>query len=129
MSIEPNAPVSDVGSSADFEMWGMKENTFCMLIHLAQIVTFVISIILWAVAKDKSPAVDAHGKIVINWVCSLLIYAFVSGLLCLVFIGFLFLIVLLILNIVFPIIGAVKANNGILWKYPLSIPFFKVEQF
>jgi uncharacterized Tic20 family protein len=26
--------------------------------------------------------------------------------------------------VIFPIIGAVKCNQGILWKYPLSIEFF-----
>lgn len=32
-----------------------------------------------------------------------------------------------ILGIIFPIIGTVKAANGILWKYPLSIPFFSIS--
>ena len=29
---------------------------------------------------------------------------------------------LAVLGIVFPIIGGIKANNGEVWKYPLSIP-------
>ena len=33
--------------------------------------------------------------------------------------------VLTALCIIFPIIGGIKANNGELWKYPLSIQFFK----
>ena len=32
---------------------------------------------------------------------------------------------LLFISIVFPIIGGIKANNGELWKYPLSIQFLK----
>jgi uncharacterized protein len=32
---------------------------------------------------------------------------------------------LTLLCVAFPIVGGIKANNGILWKYPLSIPFFK----
>ena len=31
----------------------------------------------------------------------------------------------LILNVVFSIIGAVRANAGVRWKYPLSIPFVR----
>ena len=31
----------------------------------------------------------------------------------------------LILNIVFPIIGGIKANDGELWEYPLTIKFLK----
>ncbi|MGA2060305.1 MAG: DUF4870 domain-containing protein [Thermoguttaceae bacterium] len=29
------------------------------------------------------------------------------------------------LCIIFPIVGGIKAKNGELWKYPLSIQFFK----
>lgn len=35
------------------------------------------------------------------------------------------LLALVIMSIVFPIIGAVKANNGELWEYPLTIKFLK----
>lgn len=31
----------------------------------------------------------------------------------------------LILNVVFSIIGAVRANAGVRWKYPLTIPFVR----
>jgi len=41
-----------------------------------------------------------------------------------VLIGIPLLIALAILAIVFPIVAAIKANNGQVWKYPLSIPFF-----
>jgi uncharacterized protein len=30
-----------------------------------------------------------------------------------------------VLNIVFPIIGGIKANGGELWEYPLTIKFLK----
>jgi uncharacterized protein len=31
----------------------------------------------------------------------------------------------ILLGIIFPVIGGIKANDGIVWKYPLSIPFLK----
>jgi uncharacterized Tic20 family protein len=49
----------------------------------------------------------------------------VIAVLCFVLIGILLVPVLVVLNIVFPIIGGLKANEGVVWKYPLSIPFFK----
>lgn len=109
----------------------MKPDTFCMLLHFSSLLFFfppfgiVAPIVLWAVGKDKSPQIDAHGKLVINWCISSLIYAFVFGLLCWFIVGFFLLPVLMLLMIIFLIIGGVKANDGILWKYPLSIPFFK----
>jgi uncharacterized Tic20 family protein len=36
------------------------------------------------------------------------------------------LIALVICGIIFTIIGAVRANDGIAWSYPMSIRFFSV---
>jgi hypothetical protein len=68
---------------------------------------------------------DAHGKVVLNWVLSALIYFLVAALLTLIVIGIPALIALVMLVVVFPIIGGVKAGNGELWQYPLSIGFLK----
>ena len=118
--------------TSDTDIMGMKPNTFCMLLHLSQLLNFcappigiVAPIVLWAIAKDKNPLVDQHGKIILNWIISCFIYGLVIGFLCLIFIGLLLMPVLLILGIVFPVIGALKANEGTVWKYPLCIPFFK----
>ena len=69
------------------------------------------------------PELDEHGKNAVNWLISFILYAAISGALCFVLIGFVLLPVVLILNIVFPIIAAMKANEGRVWKYPLAIPF------
>ena len=91
---------------------------FLHLSQLANIILFplgiVVPIILWQTQKEKIPALDEHGKMVVNWMISHLIYAVVS-----------FVLVFVIIGIIFPIIGAVKANNGELWQYPLTIKFLK----
>ncbi len=68
-----------------------------------------------------------HFKLALNWQFSLLIYSFVSVLLMVILIGIVFLFVLGILNMVFCIIATVKASEGKYWKYPMTIPFFKVK--
>ncbi len=75
--------------------------------------------------KEETPALDAHGKMVVNWLISSVIYFAVSAVLSIILIGFLGLIALGIMSIVFPIIGGIKANNGELWEYPLTIKFLK----
>ena len=123
-SSETNSQGTNVG--------GMNLNTYCMLLHLSQLLNavvpsagYIVPIVMWAINKDKSPLVDQHCKVVLNWLISEFIYCFVCLLLCFVFIGFLLLPVVAILGLVFAIIGAVKANDGVVWNYPLSIPFFK----
>ncbi|MGI8788987.1 MAG: DUF4870 domain-containing protein [Pyrinomonadaceae bacterium] len=107
------------------KQWGM-------LLHLSQFLNFIIPfggivapIVMWQTKKDEMPAIDAHGKMVVNWIISSFIYAIVSVPLMFVLVGFLTLFAVVIMGIVFPIIGAVKANNGELWEYPLTIKFLK----
>lgn len=107
------------------KQWGM-------FLHLSQLINIIAPpfgsiapIVLWQIKKDEIPALDAHGKMITNWVISSLIYAVVSGVLAIVLIGFLGLIAVYLLGIIFPIIGGIKANNGEYWEYPLTIKFLK----
>jgi uncharacterized Tic20 family protein len=109
-----------------------EERQMGMFLHLSQLanvvlfpVGIVVPIVIWQTQKDKMPALDAHGKMVANWMISVTIYGFVSILLMFVLIGFLTIIAVAILGIVFPIIGGIKANNGELWQYPMTIKFLK----
>jgi hypothetical protein len=106
--------------------------TWAMFLHFSLLAGYVVPmaglvapIIIWQVQKDKLPGIDEHGKVAANWLISLIIYLVASLLLSFIFIGIPMLIVLGVLSIIFPIIGGIKANNGHLWKYPLSIPFFQ----
>ena len=84
----------------------------------------MVPILLWQVKKNHSEMIDEHGKVVVNWLLSMLLYGFLFGLLCFVVIGIPLLILLGIASVIFPIIGGIKANDGIVWEYPGSIRFF-----
>lgn len=103
-----------------------------MFVHLSQLLNIIIPfagvivpIVLWQTQKEKMPALDAHGKMVTNWLISSLIYFAVSAVLTIVLVGILGIIALGIMSLVFPIVGGIKANNGELWEYPLTIKFLK----
>jgi len=103
-----------------------------LFLHLSQFanlilfpIGIILPIVLWQTQKDKMPALDAHGKMVVNWMISSTIYIIASIILMFVLIGFLTILAVGIMGIVFPIIGAVKANNGEFWEYPLTIKFLK----
>jgi uncharacterized Tic20 family protein len=86
----------------------------------------VLPIILWQTQKDKTPALDAHGKMVTNWMISATIYGVISFVLMFFLVGFLTGAAVWLMAIIFPIIGGLKANNeGELWEYPLTIKFLK----
>jgi hypothetical protein len=86
---------------------------------------WVAPILIWQLKKAEMPALDAHGKVVTNWILSQLIYFTVSVILIFVVVGIPLILVLVLIGVIFPIIGGIKANDGIVWQYPLSIRFLK----
>ena len=109
-----------------------EEKQMGMFIHLSRLldafifpIGAIVTVVLWLTQKDKMPSLDAHGKMVTNWMISSFIYMFGSILLMFVLVGFLLAPIVWLLMIIFPIIGGIKANNGELWEYPLTIKFLK----
>ena len=85
----------------------------------------VVPILIWQLKKAELPGLDVHGKNAINWIISAFIYAVVGFILTRAIIGGPLLIVLCVLGVVFPIVAAIKANNGEVWQYPLTIQVLK----
>lgn len=103
-----------------------------MFIHFSIFAGFVIPfaglvlpIVLWQLKKDEFPSVDAHGKVVVNWLISAIIYMLVCLVLVLIIIGWFGLVAISVATLVFAIVGGIKANEGVVWEYPLSIRFLK----
>lgn len=109
-------------------------NTWAMFIHFSQFCGYVVPlaglivpIVLWQMKKDESGVIDQHGRIVVNWIITEVILGIIFALLCFLCIGIPLLMVLAVVGIVFPIVGAIKANNGEVWPYPCSMRFFKLN--
>lgn len=97
--------------------------TLAAIIHLAQLLPgpgWIVSIVIWLSKRDEDNFIDENGKVVINWIVTSTILFVVFGILCVVAIGIPFVIALAICNLVFIIIGGIKAADGITWRYPFS---------
>jgi uncharacterized Tic20 family protein len=113
-------------------IFGLEPRIWCTLMHAAQLLTWtgvgiVAPFVMWLISKDTSREANRHGLVILNWMLSSLVYGVISGLACFLVIGIPMLVVLVGLNIVFPIMGALQASGGKLWKYPLTINFFDPE--
>ncbi len=105
------------------------DNQLLVITHLSQLLTYVtgfggliVPLIIWATQKDKVVDMDVHGKAILNFQISILIYSIISIPLIFLFgLGILTLIVIGILALVLPIVNAVKASNRELPSYPLSL--------
>lgn len=105
---------------------------YCLLMHLSQLLGFVLPVVglaapilMWVLRRDDSTDIERHGKNIVNWLLSALIYGVVCALLSTVLIGIPLAGALLVCSVAFPILGGLKAKDGIIWTYPLTIPFFK----
>ncbi|HRZ98933.1 MAG TPA: DUF4870 domain-containing protein [Paludibacter sp.] len=113
-------------------LFGLEENNYLMLMHLSQFAGWIVPflgyampVIMWFLNKDTNANVDRHGKNIINFTISFLIYFGISTILVFLLIGIPILIALGIMGMVFIIMATIKAANGEEWKYPLTIEFIK----
>ena len=128
---QPEAVPQGPGSkevNKDARMWAM----FCHLAGLAAFVPVVPvlggiigPLIVWQIKKDEYPFVDEQGKEAVNFQISILLYELVAALLCFACVGCVLLPAVIIFDVVFLVIAAVKANNGQHYRYPLAIRFIK----
>jgi len=99
--------------------------TFAMLAHLLGIIGFLGPLIIWLIKKDQSPFVNDQGKEALNFHITMLIGYIVGFILTWFCIGFFIILAVWIVSLVFSIVGAMKANSGIAYRYPISIRIIK----
>lgn len=101
---------------------GTDPRTLAMLAHLLGLLTgFVGPLVLYLVNGDKDPFVRHHASEALNFQITLTIAAVGSMIAMIVLIGFLLLPVVILGGIILQIIGAVKANAGEWWRYPVNL--------
>jgi len=99
------------------------EKNLALIMHVLSLVGFSLlgPLIVWLVKKDESAFLDRQGRELLNFQLSILIYSIVSLVLCLVFIGFALLFVVFMTSFILTIIGLVKATEGKIYRFPLTI--------
>ncbi|MEW2921869.1 DUF4870 domain-containing protein [Muricauda sp. ANG21] len=108
-----------------------KDSTLLSITHLTQLLSYVIGfgslivpLIIWLSSKDKVEGMNEHGKAIINLQLSLILYIVISiPAILLLGLGILGLIATGILGFVLPIVNAVKASNGEVPSYFMTIRF------
>lgn len=141
---------NDTNSSASGDIpFNLTENTYLGLMNLIVLVPYIgwiVSIIAWAVGKDKSEKIDIQGKNILNWMISYVIYAIgiafilmfsaiISGGMMGMGMGMFgmgmslgameFAVLVILVIAILPVIGGIKGFNGNTFRYPLTISFIK----
>jgi len=126
MSDPNSSPASGASPTENERTWGM-------LAHLSALVGLVIPLIgnvlgplgVSIARSDQSAFVAAHAKEALNFNISVTLAAVVCALLMLVFVGFLLGSALFIAWLVMTLIAAIKASEGVAYRYPFSLRLVK----
>ena len=113
-----------------------EERQTAMFLYLLGIFTgFIGPLILWMLKRDESKFVNHHGKEVINFMLTLVIPSLVLGVVGCPFVfltyglaAFIVVPLFMAVNVyalVMMIMGAMRANKGEWWEFPISIRMIK----
>ncbi len=96
-----------------------QDTTMAALTHVLALLTWIVGPLVVLLATDDH-FVKENARNALNWQIMFTIYVILSVLLMFVLVGFLFIMILPILDLAFCIIAAVKASEGEAWRYPLT---------
>jgi hypothetical protein len=109
MSTEITVPSSD-------------DKNIATVTHLGGTVfSFIPGLLVWILKKDDSAYIADQAKEALNFQITVLIAQFIAGILAIILIGFLFMGIIWLLNVVFCIIAAISSSKGETYRYPLCL--------
>ena len=117
--------ISTETPSKDEKQWGVILHLSPLLGYLSVGIGFFAPLVIWLLKREESKFLEDQGKEVFNFVITYLIAGAFAGLLCFVLVGFLLLPVVGIAFLVLSIIGAIKASEGVWYRYPAILRLIK----
>ncbi|MFM9957764.1 MAG: DUF4870 domain-containing protein [Phycisphaerales bacterium] len=112
-----------------------EERTYALFMHLVGLLSMasipvplaglIGSLIMWKIKAEKSPFLDDHGRDAVNFQISLLIYHVIMAILVIPTLGLagLGFVVIVVVTLIGCIRGAMAANRGEYYRYPVTIRF------
>ncbi len=109
------------------------EKTWGIIAHLSALSGYIIPLFGWIIGplvvylikKEQLPFAAGEAKSALNFQITVAIAALVCFPLVFVCIGIPLLALIGLFDLIFMIVAAVKASDGVPYKYPLTFPFVK----
>ncbi|QYJ79073.1 DUF4870 domain-containing protein [Shewanella acanthi] len=106
------------------------EREFGLLVYASSFIGYLVPfgsilgpLILWLMKRDESAFVDRCGRSCLNFKLSMLVYVLIGAVLAIIGIGVILLLALAALDLICTVIGMIKASEGQVYRYPLTIKF------
>ncbi len=102
------------------------DRTFAILSHvLSLFFSWVAPLVIYLIKKDSDQFAADNAKEALNFQITLCIGYFICFILTFILIGIFLLWILVMANLILCIMAAVKASNGITYRYPLTLRLIK----
>jgi len=111
--------------SQEVRQWAMFCHLSAFLGYWFPFGSLIGPLILWQMKREQDPFIDAQGKEALNFQITVGIAWAVCFLLGFIVIGFVLMTVLVIGAVVMTIIGGIKANKGVAYRYPWTLRLIK----
>ncbi len=105
-----------------------EERNWAMLAHLSGLLAFATLIggvlgplVMWMIRKDDMNFAADQAKEALNFQITVFVAGLIAGVMCLILIGFALLGILVIVDLILMIIAAVKASEGVNYRYPFNL--------
>jgi len=104
--------------------WGLFSHLSSLLGFLGiPLLNIIAPLVMWQIKKDTMPFGSEQAKEALNFQLSMLLYLIISVVLIFIAIGIILVPIVIVFDLVFTIIAAIKANDGVAYRYPLCIRF------
>jgi uncharacterized Tic20 family protein len=105
------------------------ERNWAMFAHISGFAVFLVwgiggilgPLIIWLVRKDDMPFAAEQAREALNFQITILIAGLICWPLFFIFIGFVLAFIVVVYDVIFMVIAAVKASEGVAYRYPISL--------
>lgn len=105
-----------------------EQRNWAMLAHLSGLLAFATLIggvlgplVMWMIRKDDMDFAADQAKEALNFQITVFVAGLIAGVMCLILIGFALLAILVIIDLILMIVAAVKASEGVSYRYPFNL--------
>lgn len=98
------------------------DKNIATITHLGGTVfSFIPALLVWILKKDENQYLADQAKEALNFQITVLIAQFIAGVLIAILIGYLFMGIIWLTNVVFCIVAAISTSKGETYRYPFCL--------
>jgi uncharacterized Tic20 family protein len=118
---QPSSSPAASPISKEERNWAMIAHLSALLVYPTLIGGIVAPLVIWLIRKDDMSFAADQAKETLNFQITVYLVGLVCGVLFLILIGFVLMGLLVIVHVVLTIVAAVKASEGVAYRYPFNL--------